>query len=148
MAQDQIPKNQIKSRNTIEQREHEDNAAARRVTPVDKDGEFFDENNRFPVDAIVNISDIDTPTIANIPVPLANTEHSYTFPDGTSKISIKVRGGHAIIKYAWEEDESDTNFITVGYGNEEIIDGVSLNNKTLYFQVSKDNQIIEIQSWS
>lgn len=38
MAQDNIPKNQIKSRNTIEQREHEDAAAARRVILVDIDG--------------------------------------------------------------------------------------------------------------
>lgn len=35
---DNIPKNQIKSRNTIEQREHEDDASARRVILVDPDG--------------------------------------------------------------------------------------------------------------
>lgn len=49
MAQDNIPNNQIKSRNVIEQREHEDNAAARRVVSVDKDGEFTEEGNPFPV---------------------------------------------------------------------------------------------------
>jgi hypothetical protein len=35
---DNIPKNQIKSRNTIEQREHEDDASARRVLNVDPSG--------------------------------------------------------------------------------------------------------------
>lgn len=35
---DDIPRNQIKSRNTIEQREHEDDAAARRVILVNPDG--------------------------------------------------------------------------------------------------------------
>lgn len=45
MAQDNIPKNQIKSRNTIEQREHEDNAAARRVVAVDLSGEFLGQQN-------------------------------------------------------------------------------------------------------
>src|SRR5690349_14308160 len=49
MSQDNIPKNQIKSRNTIEQREHEDDAAARRVVSVDKTGEFIDEDNPTPV---------------------------------------------------------------------------------------------------
>lgn len=48
MAQDNIPKNQIKSRNTIEQREHEDQAAARRVTIVDQDGNFQDSTNPVP----------------------------------------------------------------------------------------------------
>ena len=36
-----IPKNQLKTRNSIEQSEHEDNANARRVVLVDEDGEFY-----------------------------------------------------------------------------------------------------------
>lgn len=57
MAQDQIPKNQIKSRNTIEQREHEDDAAARRILNVDKDGVPYDYTYRQPVDAEISIVD-------------------------------------------------------------------------------------------
>lgn len=42
---DNIPKNQIKSRNTIEQREHEDDASARRVVAVDLSGNFIGQQN-------------------------------------------------------------------------------------------------------
>lgn len=45
MAQDHIPKNQVTSRNTIEQAQHEEDAAAKRVVKVDADGEFVDSDN-------------------------------------------------------------------------------------------------------
>lgn len=50
MAIPNIPNNQIKSRNTIEQREHQDDAAARRVLNVDADGNPITADNRLPVD--------------------------------------------------------------------------------------------------
>ena len=81
-----IPKNQILTRNTIEQREHEDNAWARRVTLVDFCGLEISDTNPLPVSATINVSPgagLDTPAIANISALLANTEYSYTFPAGT-----------------------------------------------------------------
>lgn len=54
MAQDNIPNNQIRSRNSIEQREHEDSAAARRVLIVDEDGNPINEANPLPSTAVVN----------------------------------------------------------------------------------------------
>lgn len=143
-----IPKNQIKTQNTIAQSEHEDDADAKRVLVVDKDGDAITNTNRFPVDVVLSNSQLENPLISNISISLANTEQSYTFPDGTSKISIKLREGDAIIKYAWNSGESDTEYVTIGYGVKELIDGVVLNNKTIYFQVSKANKVVEIQSWS
>jgi hypothetical protein len=53
---DNIPKNKILTRNTIEQREHEDDAAARRVLPVDPQGNPITPDNRFPVDIGANVT--------------------------------------------------------------------------------------------
>lgn len=145
-----VPKNKIKTPTVVIQSEHCDDADAKRVKIVDTTGDPITPTNRFPVDAVVSVTptNIDTPLIANINVALANTEQSYTFPDGTGKISLKVRGFNAILKYAWTLGASGTTFKTVGFGVEEIIDGVYLTGKTIYFQVSKPNQIVEIQSWS
>jgi hypothetical protein len=61
-----IPKNQVRTRNSIEQHEHEDNADARRVVLVDNLGDFVeviedsDGKKRLAVDARITISD---PTI-------------------------------------------------------------------------------------
>lgn len=54
VAQDNIPGNQIRSRNSIEQREHEDKAAARRVILVDEDGNPVNSDNPLPTDAVLN----------------------------------------------------------------------------------------------
>lgn len=148
MAQDNIPKNQIKSRNTIEQREHEDNAAARRVTPVDEDGDFFGTPSN-PIYVIANDNPASSdPTITNISAPLANTEYSFVIPDHTSALLVCVRDRTAILQVAFVPGDSALNFLTVGMGNNFSVSGVDLIGKTLYFQVNKPGKIIEILAWS
>jgi hypothetical protein len=144
-----IPKNQVLTRNTIEQREHEDNAAARRVLLVDELGNPINEANRLPTDTIVHIAqvDADTPVIANIVATLANQEYSYTFPAKTVKCRIKVRTLDAIIKYAWISGQSGIEYFTINLGVELPLDHLYLDGKTIYFQVSKPGRIIEIESW-
>lgn len=56
---DNIPKNQIKSRNTIEQREHEDKAAARRVLLVDDEGVPYDESYPLPTSAVLDVESLE-----------------------------------------------------------------------------------------
>lgn len=51
---DNIPKNQIKSRNSIEQREHEDAAASRRILMVDEAGNAINNANPMPTTAVLN----------------------------------------------------------------------------------------------
>jgi len=46
-----LPKNQIRTVNTIIQREHEDNADAKRVLLVDETGAPISDTNKLPVDA-------------------------------------------------------------------------------------------------
>lgn len=143
-----IPKNQIRSINSINQDEHEDLADAKRVLPVDELGNPINTENRFPVDAIIGTGAVTTPAIANIAVASSGVEFSYTFPDNTRQASLRVRDGNAKIQYAWETGKSGTEFITVQMGNIEVVEGINLSNKTIYFQLSKGTKIVEIISYS
>lgn len=143
-----IPRNQIKTVNTITQREHEDDAAARRVVPVDSGGDFFGTASN-PVHVITNSeAAASEPEIFNVPVTLANTEYSQVIPDNTSAILARVRDGNAIMQVAFAAGQSSTNYLTVGMGNNLSVSGVDLVGKTLYFQLSKPGKTVEILIWS
>lgn len=148
MAQDKIPKNQVISRNSIEQREHEDNAAARRVTPIDADGDFFGT----PTNPIYVINTIGAaasdPEIFNVDATLAGTEYSQVLPDHTSAVLLRVRDGNAKLQLSFNPGESGSNFITVGLGNNFFVSGVDLVGKTIYFQASMPGKVVEILIWS
>jgi len=55
------PKNQVRSRNSIEQHEHEDLADARRVLLVDALGDFINSDNPLPVTATINVENLVIP---------------------------------------------------------------------------------------
>lgn len=86
------------------------------------------------------------PEIVNFPVAAANTEESYTFPDGTKKWSMYCRND-SVMKIAWESGESGTVFKTIYPGNEYGED-VDVGGKTVYFQTSKAGEVVEISLWT
>lgn len=144
-----IPKNQVRSRNSIEQHEHEDQADARRVVLVDKCGEFIDSGNRLPVDAIVHLgSGADEPTIFNVNAALADTEYSQLLPDKTKHFMIKVRNNDAIMKLAFIAGDTSIKYVSVGYGNSYFIGDVEVTGMIIYFQTNKPGKVIEILTWS
>jgi hypothetical protein len=147
-----IPKNQVKSVNTINQSEHEDDADARRVLPIDQFGEYFGTpTNPIFVEGEIEVNPdagVDTPTIFNISALLSGTEYSQVIPDGTRKFILKVRGGEAALKIAFSAGGTSTTFLSVSRGANFIISGVSLTSATVYFQVDKPGKIIEILTWS
>lgn len=147
MAQDNIPKNQIKSRNTIEQREHEDNAAARRVTPIDADGDFFGTPDN-PIYVINTDSATSDPEIFNVDAPDANTEYTQILPDHTGALLIRVRDGQARLQLSFNSGESGTKYITCEYGNNFYVSGVDLVGKSIYFQSNKPGKVVEILVWA
>lgn len=108
MAQDNIPKNQIKSRNTIEQREHEDDAAARRIVNVDKDGNFISETNPLFVrlsDGSISIGTVN----AELEVQLSHKDNT---PD-PGDVADSVRIGDGVDELAIEPDGSiNVNIVT------------------------------------
>jgi len=94
----------------------------------------------------VNGSIISTPVIANIAIPTANIEQSYILPASTKKFRLKARG-NAITKLAFTSGQSGTNFITIFPGS--VFEETGLNSTiTLYFQLSKSSEILEVLSWS
>lgn len=148
MAQDNIPKNQIKTRNSIEQREHEDDAAARRVVPVDQDGDFFGTSGN-PIYVIPTIGpSASDPEIFNVEATDADTEYEQELPDHCNALLIRVRDGEAKLQVSFNAGETSTKFITVGLGNNFYVSGVDLVGKSIFFQASKPGKVIEILTWS
>jgi hypothetical protein len=94
----------------------------------------------------VNINPSTTPSITNIAVPAANTEQSHTFPANTKKIKIRARG-NSIIKYSFNSGQSGTNYITIFPGNTYEETDLKLTSVTVYFQLTKAGDIVEILSW-
>jgi hypothetical protein len=135
-----IPQQEIE-RHTYE----EEPVVARRVTLVDKLGNKFDGANRLPVEATVTIGSIGTPIIYNPVALLANTEYSQVIPDNTGRITVAARN-NAKLQIAYSPS-TGTQFLTVWPGNIYEVNGIKLVGKTLYFQSTKANTILEIEAW-
>lgn len=151
MSDERIRKNQITSRNSIEQNEHEPGPLhAKRTIIVDEYGaQAGTGDNPLKVEAQVNVAGgVDTPNIYNIQASDANTEYSQLLPAKTRHLTIKIRDNSAIMRVAFSEGDTDVNWLTVGLGNSFHISDVDLTNKTVYFQVNKPGKIIEILTWS
>lgn len=88
------------------------------------------------------------PKTVNIPVAAANTEVTYTFTTATKRFRFKVQDSDSKAKISYTAGESGTDYWTVHRGDsyeEESLDltaGVSM-----YFQLNKANQIVEILYW-
>ena len=88
------------------------------------------------------------PTIFNILVSSANTEVSQALPLNTTKFSIKVRDGLAKVKFSFNSGQSGTNYISIGRGVTYAEDSIYLTAGTLYFQLDKAGQTVEILTWN
>lgn len=149
-----IPNNKIRTRNSIEQHEHEDSANARRVLIVDADGDPIDSSNKLPVEASFNLNSLTveiasatSPIIYNLNAALANTEYSIALPDDTRRYVIKARNASRI-QFSFQALQSNTNFITIKPGNSWSENDLKLDSKVLYFRVSKPNTSIELLIWT
>ena len=88
-----------------------------------------------------------TPSIANLPVPLANTEVFYVFPAGTKRFALQNRSD-GIIKLAYIIGDSGSVYYTVWPGDEFIENDIHYAaSVTIYLQSPKASQIVEIRSW-
>jgi len=150
--ENRIRENKVKSRNNIEQDEHEDRADARRVTLVDALGEFINSSNRLPVDAIINVTagdPVDTPYIYTVPVAVAGVEYSQALPSRTKRVFMQVREPGAVkIQYCYEAGKSGTEFMTVKPGSHYDEQGLDMTGKTIYFRLSQGSKTVEIKVWT
>jgi hypothetical protein len=144
-----IPKNQIYSRNTIEQREHEDDAAARRVIPVDECGDPINEENPLPVSGtfVIEVGVATNPNVFNFLATSINVEYQLVIPDDTKRYIFKTRE-KAKVQIAFEPGESNTNYFTLKPGVSHSEENIKTTSKVIYFRVAKPNTTIEFMSWS
>ena len=87
-----------------------------------------------------------TVTLYNVAVPTKDVEVSQALNSNTKQFTIRVRG-YARLQMAYIVTESGTKFLTIPAGNSRSVDGLDFSG-TLFFQVSKDTQIVEIEEWT
>jgi len=87
------------------------------------------------------------PTIANVSVTLADTEYSYSLPDGTRRFSVKLRDVGAELKIAFEASDSSTTYVMLPSGRSYNELNVKGGGNTLYFQSPTAGQVAEVLSW-
>lgn len=101
----------------------------------------------------VNSASASNPNILNVEIDDANTEDSIAIPISTKGFRAKLRnlgGGPATLRVAYAAGETDTNYISIAPGA-WYIPPTQLNLSagiTFYFQASKDNQVLEFESWT
>lgn len=98
---------------------------------------------------VVSSNGISTPSIQNVAMSVTpGTQSSVTFPATTKKVILKARG-NSKLQYSFINGQTNTTFITIFPGNEEVIDNLSLTaSLTIYIQASKASEILEVCSWT
>lgn len=89
---------------------------------------------------------VQTPTIYNVAVTLANTEYSQVLATNTRRFSISIRG-IAELKLAYILGNSGTIFKKIPAGTEYTENDLDLTGVTLYFQSPMASQTVEIIQW-
>lgn len=126
---------------------------------VDEYGDPYTTDNPLAVDAVLNLDSIDfptaaTPTIQNITVPTADTEQSVAIPAGSKGFRAKLRSQNnnppGRLQIAFQAGQSNIAYLTVSPGAWYIPPAELDTNAglTMYFRSSKDQQVLEIESWS
>jgi hypothetical protein len=126
----------------------EEPVVARRTILVDKYGCRIDDSNPLPITGSITVGDpAGTPTIFNVDALVNGTEYSQLLPDGTTRFTIKARN-NAKLQMSFVSGQSGTTFLTVLPGTIYPVDLVLLNGKSIYFQATKDNTVVEIVTWN
>lgn len=133
----------------------EEPTVAYRNVLVDKYGRYWDDQNKLPVEAIVNLDQIDvdvnsisSPFTLNPVLALANTEYMVTIPQTARFLMIKIRG-NALSRVSFVAGGTSSNYFTIEYGCFYSWQNIKLNNNlNIYIQTNKPNQIAEILYWT
>lgn len=86
------------------------------------------------------------PTIQNVEMTDANTEYSYSLPDGTRRFTIKLRDQGQAFQVAFVDGESGTTYMNVPAGKSYSEVDIK-SNATIYFRSTVAAQVAEILSW-
>ncbi len=96
--------------------------------------------------AEVSIDAATTPKIYNVSVPNGGVEVSQALSADTKKFLIRVRDVDQL-QLSFTAGQSNVDFFTIPRGCTYLEDLVDFNG-SLYFQTTKDNQIVEILEWT
>jgi len=124
----------------------EEPTVAYRTTIVDKQGELISDSNPLPVEATINVSNVGTPTIFNVTATDKDTEYSQLLPDNTAQFIVRARN-RSRLQISYTTGQTSTNYLTIMPGNIYSVESIKLTGKTIYFESSKDNTVVEIVTW-
>lgn len=121
-------------------------------TDCDREFDKFTENSagETAVRVVAEWEDANgsSPTIYNVTTPgTANTETSQALSSNVRQFLLRVRG-LANLQFAFVSGQSGSNYITVPRGASYTVSNLSLESATLYFQVDKESQVVEILEWT
>lgn len=88
-----------------------------------------------------------TPVLANIAVPVADTELAHTLQANLKKILIKARGSSKV-QFCFTSGESGSKFVTIPAGCSYLEDNLNISSGTLYFQLNRAGDVVEILEWT
>ena len=131
----------------------EEPTVAIRTILVDKIGNPYTDNNKFPVSGTFS-ADIDHPNREGLSVkniPTKNTEVSFTFPDKLAFYQIRVRDHADVIKVGLSAGNiASGTYWTIDFGNiySPEVHNDFQNGYTLYFESKHKNNVdLEIRYW-
>lgn len=87
------------------------------------------------------------PRIFNVTLTSANTEYPQALPTNTRKFTIVPRTSTHVIKYAFNEGESGTLYMSIGAAG-AWNDNIGIGNLTIYMQSTTAGAVVEIEAWS
>lgn len=116
-----------------------------RTMQVDRGGNPYSSDN--PVPVVFATSSVTTPIVSRVAIPNANQEYSHTFPEGTKRFRFRVEKGGAEAKLTYQSGQSATNYWTVNRGAHFEEREIGTQNLTIYFQLDRSSQTVQIMSW-
>jgi hypothetical protein len=87
------------------------------------------------------------PTITNVTLGVAGTETAIALPADTVEYKVRARGTSRL-QVSYTAGQSDTTYWTVPMGGCYFEERLAAGSRTLYLQATKDNEVIEIVSWT
>jgi hypothetical protein len=96
---------------------------------------------------VVGLSNLQsTPFIANLSMPVANTEYSYAIPANTTSLKFRSRESGKV-KFAYNSGGTGSIFFTLSMGTTYEVNNINSVGNTLYFRSNKVGEVMEIEGW-
>jgi hypothetical protein len=116
-----------------------------------KAAESITDSDAFQGDVTDGVNDsalvVQNPLITNVTMGVAGTQSTLAFPASTKRYSVKARG-NSRLQFSYISGETAVTYWTEfpGFTYEE--NNIERTATTLYVEASKDNEILEIKTWS